>query len=745
MKKPFKKYASVILDVSINKTLDYGIPDNLLETVQAGTRVEVPLRGQARKGYVFETKDNTAFSRVLPVKDIVSEEVVITPELFELAVWMSRYYCAPLHQVLKTVLPSSVRRDTKPKEQLYVQRKKSREVLRELAKELRNKKSSQAAVLDVMLEVKDGILLSELQEMADVSRSPVMTLEKSGALAVDIVRIDRSPLVDAEYFKTRPKKLHEEQGKALDKIKKTLNDEAYETHLLFGVTGSGKTEVYLQAIDHALSMKKSTIMLVPEIALTAQTIERFRSRFEGHIAILHHRLSHGERFDEWKRIQRGEAKIVIGARSAIFSPAKDLGLIIVDEEHESSYKQNDDAPCYNARDVAVMRGHMNKAAVILGSATPSLESYHNSQKGKYTLSKLMSRADSARVPTVHIVDMKREYEKAKGFTSFSDALIAGIKKRCEAGEQSILFLNRRGYHTTFLCQSCNEAVQCKRCSVSMTFHRSTNQLSCHLCGYTIPLPKQCPSCKSYDTMKFKGVGTELVEKALHAILPDVRTLRADADTTRHKGSHQRLLRAFSNGKADVLIGTQMVAKGLHFPQVTLVGVLNSDLSLSIPDFRSSEETFQLITQVSGRSGRATLPGEVIIQTRDPNNSVIGHAANQDFEAFFAEEITSRQAFSYPPFAHLVKVRFSGTNEDFTKLHASRFQEMLKRQVSGRFELYPVITAGHAKIKERYYFHFLGRGHDIYFFNESIENILRTHPTPSKVRMNVDIDPMSTFF
>lgn len=522
----------------------------------------------------------------------------------------------------------------------------------------------------------------------------------------------------------------------------------FETHLLHGVTGSGKTEVYLQAIDKALKLNKGTIMLVPEISLTAQTIERFRSRFEDKIAVLHHRLSEGERFDQWHKIHRGEAQIVIGARSALFCPLPNIGMIIVDEEHEHTYKSSE-FPCYHARDAAVMRGKLNGASVILGSATPSIESFHNAQNKKYLLSKLSARAaDEATIPKVTIVDMKAEFDKAKRMTSFSDLLLEGIKKRQATGEQTILFLNRRGYHTTLLCQTCGKGVSCQHCDVALTFHLGDNHLACHLCGYQLaPPPKQCPTCRSPHPMKYRGVGTEQIEKALHAIFPDIRTIRIDADTTRHKGSHQKLLRDFGTGKADVLIGTQMIAKGLHFPEVTLVGVLNSDVNLSIPDFRASETTFQLITQVAGRSGRGMLPGEVIIQTCMPDNRTIQLAANQDYEAFYVEEIQSRQLFGYPPFAQMAKISFSGTHQKQTLHYAEQIRRQLLQQLSPEYKIHPVIPAGHAKVKDKYRFQLLIRGPSIYPINRAFEHVKQEAQPPSQqsVRFSIDVNPTSTFF
>lgn len=742
----FVSYASVILDVSVDKTLDYGITSEQLSRAHPGTRVEVPIRGHLRPGYIFSLKNTPDFTPVKGIAKILSDSPLITEELFRLAVWMAKYYCCPLRQIFKILLPSSVRKDMQPKQQFFVMRAKTKEELQDICKELRNKHSAQANVLDVMLQVKKGILLSELLEKTQGSRSPIDSLVKKGHLLLDIVRIDRSPLINEEYFQGKPKTLNPDQAAALNKITSSLSEARYETHLLYGVTGSGKTEVYIQAIDHALKLGKGAIMLVPEISLTGQTIQRFRSRFQEKIAILHYRLSQGERNDEWHKIRQGEARIVIGARSAIFSPVKDLGLIIVDEEHEQTYKQQDESPCYQGRDVAVMRAKMSQSTVILGSATPSLESYYNAQNGKYNLSVLTNRADVASLPQVHIVDMKKEFEKAKGYTHFSDALLSGIKKRQEKGEQSILFLNRRGYHTTLLCQSCGKNVQCAHCDVAMTFHLGDNCLACHLCGYRLsPPPTACPYCRGSNPLKFKGAGTEQIEKALHAVLKDIRTIRVDGDTTKHKGSQEKLLRAFGSGKADVLIGTQMIAKGLHFPEVTLVGVLNSDASLNIPDFRASETVFQLITQVSGRSGRGVIPGEVIIQTMVPENTTIQLAAEQNYPRFYQEEIAIRQLFKFPPFAQMAKITFTGKDPKATEKTARHFRDLLGTKMSADFELHPVVPCGYAKVKDNYRFQFLVRGPHLFPLNAALTSILDNSPPPSSIKLFIDINPSSTYF
>ncbi len=746
MNEIFAGIATVVLDVAINKSLDYGITTEKISLIHIGSRVEVPMRGAMKKGYVIDLKDKSPFPNIKPIGNILSDSPLITRDLFQLALWIARYYCSPLRDVFRLLLPPSIRKGMKHKEQLFVMRGKTREELIEMCITLRATKPAQALILDAMLKVKKGIFLSKLLEETKGSRGVVDTLAKKGLLILENVKIDRSPLINEEYFMSGPKTLNECQSLALKKIQSSLNDTLFQTHLLYGITGSGKTEIYLQSIDSALKQGKGAIMMVPEISLTAQTIERFRCRFKERIAILHHRLSDGERHDEWQQIRSGNAKIVIGARSAIFSPVVDLGLIIVDEEHEQSYKQNELSPCYQARDVAVMRGKLTNSTVILGSATPSLESYYNAASGKYILSVLNQRAETAALPQVTVVDMKGEFEKAKGWTNFSEKLLSGIEKRIDQGEQTILFLNRRGYHTVLLCQECGQSIKCSHCDLPMTFHLNENCLTCHLCSFNYsPPPKECPSCRGKSPLKFRGVGTEQIERALHAIFPKVRTLRIDADTTKHKGSHQKILREFGSGKADVLIGTQMIAKGLHFPEVTLVGVLNSDAGLMIPDFRVSENVFQLITQVAGRSGRGVIPGEVIIQTTMPGNATIRHAAQQDYIAFFQEEIEVRKHFRYPPFCRMAKILLSGDHQTITENIAANLRSKLVETLPSDFELHPVSPSGYKKIKDRFRYQFLIRGPTMYSLNQAIRDIQHSISWPKDIKIFIDIDPSSTFF
>jgi len=735
-------YASVLLDSGIDKPLDYAIPEELRAKALPGMRVLVPVHGSMRKGILSGIKETAEVSKVLPLAEILSEEPLISKELFDLAHWISHYYCTPLRRVLKSFLPPGVRKAINPKVHLFVKACLSKNEIAKLCDALRSTDAPQAKVLEVLLTSFPGMLLSHLLEKADVSKSPVTSLVKKKIVTC-------APLENEQeyaYFQTKPKTLNASQAAALERINDTLQAGRYATHLLYGITGSGKTEVYLQAIDTALALNKGSLLLVPEIALTSQTIERLHGRFLNKIAILHHRLSDGQRNAAWHQIRRGEAQIVVGPRSAVFSPIQNLGLIIVDEEHESSYKQTDDAPCYHARDVAVMRAHLTKAAVILGSATPSLESYHNALTGKYLLSTLHLRADHANLPTVTCVDMKKEFERSKGFTLFSGVLLDAIKKRLQLGEQTLLFLNRRGYHSSQQCLRCGKAIACPHCDVKLTFHLGEQRLACHLCNYQLsPPPRKCPSCGHEGSLKNKGAGTEQVERALHAIFPDVRTLRLDADTTRHKGSHNLLFKQFRSGKADILIGTQMIAKGLHFPSVTLVGVLNADGSLNIPDFRAAENTFQLLVQVSGRSGRGALPGEVIIQTSLIDHEIIQLAAEQNYPGFYDNEISVRKLFEYPPFTHLVKLTFLGPSTEEVQEKAQALRQQLITELPPAYQIHPLVPCGHAKIKDQFRFQFLIKGEKISPLSVLLSKIQHRFAAQKKVRLLIDVDPLSTYF
>lgn len=730
------KYVSVLLDDSLDKPLDYAIPEDLENLVEVGSRVTVLVRNSKRSATIIEVKQSSEVPNPLKLLSITSETPVISPELFKLASWISKYYCTPFRRVLKSILPSAVRDNVKRKSQLLLDIIPSKLEIIELCEKLRNKAPAQATILDIFLKEQRKILLSELLEKSKASRSSVNTLIKNKILVAQDFTPEDSPWDETQYFKTGSKKLNEEQEIALNKIKQSIDSKAFNTHLVFGVTGSGKTEVYLQAIEYCLNQGKGVLFLVPEISLAPQTVEKLVGRFCQKVFVLHHRMSSGERHESWKKILKHPNPIVLGARSSIFAPINNLGLIIIDEEHELSYKQSDEMPCYNARDVAVMRAKMNNCTAVLGSATPSFESYYNALSNKYILSTLNSRATSCTLPKVVVVNMHQEYDKRKRLTLFSDALCDAISKRYQKGEQSLLFLNRRGFFSLRICKNCDFIFKCPNCDVNLTFHLNQNLLVCHHCDYTLTPPRECPKCKSSDHIKYQGMGTEKVEKELKAIFPDIRTLRLDADTTRHKGSQERLLKQFRSGKADVLIGTQMIGKGLHFPSITLVGILNADQGLHIPDFRASEHVFQLLTQVAGRAGRDEAEGLVIIQTSLLDNVAIRHSKEQNYLSFYEEEIESRKLFNYPPFTRIAKFIFSGENEGDVNTYANTFRENLLKICPSSAEVYPIQTCALSRIQKRFRVQFFLKSSNLSF----LQGI--SSPYSKKISLLIDIDPLN---
>ncbi|WP_223066470.1 primosomal protein N' [Paenibacillus caui] len=518
----------------------------------------------------------------------------------------------------------------------------------------------QKEVLSFLLEVGITISMQELLSTLGVTAGTVKKLAEKGYAVIEDVEVFRDPYRNRRFKATGPLELTEEQQTVFKRISGALKNQVHETFLLHGVTGSGKTEVYLQAIDRCISQGRQAIVLVPEISLTPQMVERFKGRFGEKVAVLHSRLSGGERYDEWRKIREGKAQVAIGARSAVFAPFKRLGLIVMDEEHETSYKQ-EETPKYHARDVAVKRGMQHGAVVILGSATPSLESYHAARSQSNdefapVLLEMRSRPLGSKLPKVHIVDMRSELKDGNR-SMFSRPLHQAIVDRLARGEQSVLFLNRRGFSTFVMCRSCGYVANCPDCDISLTFHQKSNNLRCHYCGHAEPAPSICPECGS-EHIRYFGTGTQRVEGELAKLFPGIRVIRMDVDTTTEKGSHERLLQAFREHKGDVLLGTQMVAKGLDFPNVTLVGAIAADSALNLPDFRAAEKTFQLLTQVAGRAGRHQLPGEVFIQSYMPEHYSIVHASKHDYFSFVREELTHRRGLGYPPYCRLILVTLS---------------------------------------------------------------------------------------
>ncbi len=520
----------------------------------------------------------------------------------------------------------------------------------------------QREVAAYLAEHNEPVSLAKLAETLATTSGTIRSLEDRGLVEIRPVTEDRDPYADRDFPVSSPMRLTPKQETALAPIREALDARVSRTFLLHGVTGSGKTEIYLQAIQRCLDSRREAIVLVPEISLTPQMVERFKSRFGARVAVLHSRLSHGERYDEWRKIREGRAQVAVGARSAIFAPFASLGLIVIDEEHETSYKQ-EESPKYHARDVAIERAKGHGAVVVLGSATPALETYEaavyegrETKLGETGYIALPERVANRPLPRVHIVDMREEL-KLGNRAMFSRMLADAIRSRLEKQEQMVLLLNRRGYATFVMCRSCGYTAACPHCEIALTYHRGSQNLRCHYCGYSETEPKVCPSCES-PHIRFFGTGTQKVEEALAATFPGIRVIRMDVDTTTEKGSHERWLSEFRERRADVLLGTQMVAKGLDFPYVTLVGVLAADAALRLPDFRASERTFQLLTQVAGRAGRHELPGEVIIQTYDPEHESITFAQEHDYLGFAERALVLRSQLGYPPYGRLISVTFS---------------------------------------------------------------------------------------
>ncbi|PAK55500.1 primosomal protein N' [Paenibacillus sp. 7541] len=549
------------------------------------------------------------------------------------------------------------------------------------------KAQRQREVLSYLLEIEPLLPISqkELLQTLGVTAGTVKALADKGLIAIKDVEVFRDPYRGRHFKPSEPLVLTEEQQRVYDKIVHKLDERQHGVFLLHGVTGSGKTEIYLQTIQRCLQQERQAIVLVPEISLTPQMVERFKARFGDRVAVMHSRLSDGERYDEWRKIREGRASVVVGARSAVFAPFDRLGLIIMDEEHETSYKQ-EETPKYHARDVAIHRAALSGAAVILGSATPSLESYHAARSQAQddfapVLLEMHSRALGNRLPEVRVVDMREQLREGNR-SMFSIPLHEAIAARLERGEQTVLLLNRRGYSTFVMCRSCGYVAGCPECDISLTYHQKSNNLRCHYCGYAAPSPDVCPDCGS-EHIRYFGTGTQRVEEELAKLFPGIRVIRMDVDTTTEKGAHEKLLQQFRDKKADVLLGTQMVAKGLDFPDVTLVGVITADSALNLPDFRAAEKTFQLLTQVAGRAGRHQLPGEVVIQSYTPEHYSIIHASGHDYLSFVKDELKHRKALHYPPYCRLILVTLSHEQLPLLVRTAENYAAMVKKEADRR--------------------------------------------------------------
>ena len=794
--------ARVSLEIALRKEFDYVIPPELVDQVDVGSRVQVPFGPRKVLGCVTALAEESAHARLKPILKVIGTQTLVTPKVLQLARWIADYYCCAPEIALKSVLPEAIRKEGSGwRERLFVRALPASGGLPKLPKR-------QLEVWNIIEERRE-ISLTELLELAETTASTVRRLEDRGLVEIATQISERDPYSREAILPSLPLVLNPAQAQAFEAVKAAI-DHAGEkvgkwesgkagahageescppaNFLLHGVTGSGKTEVYLQAIAHALAQGKGAIVLVPEIALTPQTVERFKARFSSGpqqtlVAVLHSHLSAGERHDEWHKIRQGRARIVIGARSAIFAPVQPLGLVIVDEEHEHTYKQ-EEAPRYHARDVAIVRGQMEGAVIVLGSATPSLESYHNCLKGKNTLLELPERVDNQKLPHVRVVDMRQAARGGKGPPMFSPQLKEAITQRLERGEQTILFLNRRGYSTSLQCPLCGFVANCPNCSLSLTYHRPEQKLRCHICGWFEPVPAACPNMKCNNpAIRFAGTGTQKVEETLGKLFPRARIKRMDADVMKRKEDYRKVLGDFRTGKIDILIGTQMIAKGLHFPNVTLVGIIYADLALHQPDFRAGERTFQLLTQVAGRAGRGDVEGEVFVQAFTPFHPAIQCARRHDFVGFYEQEMEFREQLKYPPVSRVALLTLKGRNEEKVKFSAQHVRRELDQLVSNRGEKekggkgeqenttlfdqisplqhFPsaplmvstpahfrdLIIAGPApapllRAESFYRYQLMLRTRAMSKLSQSLAKILTTLALPEDVTLTVDIDPVS---
>lgn len=737
------KYVRVIIDRSIRRELDYAIPEMLAERVSIGSRLRVPFRDKSALATVVALLEESSVPGIRPIEAIVGEKPVLSPKLLELARWMSAYYCCPIETVMRSLLPQVIRKaEVGWKKQLFV--RPARMPAADELEKLRQRAPRQAELLDAVVQLTAPVSAAELLRQTQLDNQTLRALEKRGFVELREEAVQRDPHADEQFIASGSLTLNAEQSTALAAVEEALvRPTDAKPLLLHGVTGSGKTEIYLQAIRSTLERGKTAIVLVPEISLTPQTVERFKSRFadtQETVAVLHSHLSEGERHDEWHKIQAGRARIVIGARSAIFAPLENIGLIVVDEEHENSYKQ-EEAPRYHARDVAVVRGKFENCVVLLGTATPSLESYYNATRGKYRLLNLTQRVDDNQMPLIRVVDLRQEKRKTKALTILGEKLYSAILARLEKREQTILFLNRRGFSTSLLCSACGEARHCPNCSVALTFHRTAARLSCHLCGHTAAVPKKCPACHE-DALIYAGFGTEKVEAHVAQLFPKAEVRRMDADSMTRKDAYRETLRAFRAGKIDILVGTQMIAKGLHFPNVTLVGIINADLALHLPDFRAGERTFQLLTQVAGRAGRGETPGEVFVQTFTPFSPSIQFARHHDFAGYFEQELEFRERCDFPPFKHAVLLTIRSAHEGRAKLSAETIARRLREALPDEFIRGEATSAPLEKLQGQYRFHILVRGDAIVRLSRLIRETLDKLPLPDDVVAAVDVDPYS---
>ncbi|MHC4848329.1 MAG: replication restart helicase PriA [Planctomycetota bacterium] len=716
-------FARVAFDLPVPTEFTYEVPPELEAELRAGQRVRVPFRTQSRVGYLVAFESESKLKTIKPISAVVDREPIVPEDLLTLARWISRYYCCSLGEALQGMLPGGVRKGAP----------RIKVVVRTGEGELPARAKKAAAVLDALSRFERPPPIGVLLEAAGASRAALKTLERAGLVRVETHEDEEDLLTPAEGGSEVPPELEVPQRDALAGMEEDLTTPRFAVHLLLGVTGSGKTEVYLRAIEKTIATGRQAIVLVPEIALTPQTVRRFRARFP-RVEVLHSQQTERTRRQAWKRIRRGEADVVIGPRSAVFAPVPRLGLLVVDEEHEGSFKQ-DHAPRYNARDAGIMRAHHAHCPVVLGSATPSLESYRNAKRGRYVLHRLPKRAKGIPLPPVHVIDMTQSKDQL-----FSRPLRHSVAEAVSNGGQAILFLNRRGFATLVSCQRCEHRMGCPDCSSALVFHKNRRKTICHICGHEAQLPEKCPECH-HASLAAIGCGTERVEEEAAKAWPDVAIERVDSDSVRGKRLEDALDR-FRAGETKVLIGTQMIAKGHHFPRVTLVGIVNADTALHLADFRANERTFGLIAQVAGRAGRGEEGGEVLVQTFNPDHYAIQYATHHDYEGFAEHELEERELLGLPPVRRCALLTFAAEEESDARAVALGVAQLLKPEsVIRHVELRGPAKAPLERVRGRWRFMILLLGSDAGGIAH-LCRMARAAKFPRRIDLAIDVDPVA---
>ena len=737
--------AEVIINTNakkLNRSFDYKVPKELEEQVMIGSKVLVSFgnKKELEEGFIVGFKESTEYK----VKEISKLEDKLSDKQIQLAKWMAKKYFCNISECIKLMQTPGTR--TKNKEKRIQEKTINTIYLKkdyeEIEFDIEANKIKSENHIKILKFVKDneGATIPEIEIFTNCSRAIVNTLIKNGYLEIVETKIQRDPLANKKIEKTSKLRLTEEQQEAYQKIEKSIDENKYEEFLLFGVTGSGKTEIYLQLIEKVLKQNKKAIMLVPEISLTPQMIERFIARFDKErIAVLHSKLSIGERYDEWNKIKENKADIIIGARSAIFAPVQNLGIIIIDEEHDSSYK-SEATPKYNAIEIANKIVKEEKIPIVLGSATPDITTYYKAEKGEITKLTLTKRANNSNLPQIEIIDLKQELANGN-HSMLSFELYNSIEENLKNHYQTILFLNRRGYSTFIMCRDCGYTVKCKNCNISMTYHSFEKKLKCHYCGYEENLVTICPECGS-KKIRYFGTGTQKLEDEIHKQFPNATTIRMDVDTVTKKNSHEEILNKFKNENIDILIGTQMVVKGHHFPKVTLVGVIAADSSLNMDDYRANEKTFQILVQVAGRAGRENLPGKVVIQSYNPENFSIQTAKKQNYQEFYETEITLRKQLKYPPFCDIIVIGFNSLKEEKIIETSQKVYDLLKEKVPENYIISKPAPSPIDKIQNRYRWRIIIKGNMDRNLNEILNKCLATiyEKNDKSVNISIDVNP-----